>query len=88
LAITLRFVTFALRLSSLSDSTTRFLELVPVGGSDFGESPSPISLAGVVGIDGLLKREVLAVEGEPDCEGERNRMLLRGGMGIAKATAR
>jgi hypothetical protein len=39
-----------------------------------------ISLAGVVGIDGLLKRELPAVDGDSDCEGERNLVLLRGGI--------
>ena len=46
-----------------------------------------ISLAGVVGIDGLLKSEASAVEGVSDCEGERNRVLLRGGMGAVKGLA-
>ena len=46
-----------------------------------------ISLAGVVGIDGLLKRELPAVEGDSDWEGERNLALLRGGMGAVKGKA-
>lgn len=74
-------------LSSLSDSTARFLELVAAEGSDFGGSTS-ISLAGVVGIDGLLKGEQSAVEGDSDCEGSRDLMLLRGGMGAMKDTTR
>ena len=79
----LRFVGLYFRLSSLSNSIVRFLELESSG---FGESTS-ISLAGVVGTDGLLKREVSAVEGDADCEGERNLVLLRGGMGALKGAA-
>jgi hypothetical protein len=56
LAVALRFVGLAFRLSSLSDSIARLLELFAVETNGFGESTS-ISLAGVVGIDGLLKRE-------------------------------
>ena len=83
----LRFVGFASKLSSLSDPTARLLELVAVERSGLGESTS-ISLAGVVGIDGLLKREASAVEGDSDCEGEQNLALLRGGMGGVKDTPR
>jgi len=83
--VALRFVGLASRLSSLSDPTARLLELVAVERSGLGESTS-ISLAGVVGIDGLLKRE--AVEGDSDCEGEQNLALLRGGMGGVKGTPR
>lgn len=46
------------------------------------------SLAGVVGIEGLLKRELLAVEGDSDWEGERNLVLLRGGMGAKQGDGR
>lgn len=84
LAVAMRFVGLRFRLSSLSDSIARFLELVAAESSGFGESTS-ISLAGVVGIDCLLKREV---EGDSDCEGEQNLALLRGGMGVVKGTAR
>lgn len=87
LAIALRFVDLMLELSSLSDSTARFLEPAAIGGSDIGELSVPISLAGVVGIDGLLKRELPVVEGDSDWEGERNLALLRGGMDAVKATA-
>lgn len=87
LVMALRFVGLAFMLSSLSDSTIRFLELVVAEGSGFGESTS-ISLAGVVGIDGLLKIEPSAVEGVSDCEEKRDLMLLRGGMGALKDTAR
>lgn len=82
----LRFGGLVFRLSSLSDSTARFLELVAAESSGFEESTS-ISLAGVVGTDGLLKREASAVESDSDCEGERNLALLRGGMGVVKGTA-
>jgi hypothetical protein len=64
------------------------LELAAAESSDFGGSSTSISLDGEVGMDGLLKREALVVEGDSDCGGERNRMLLRGGMTIRKATAR
>ena len=80
----LRLTGFVCRLSSLSDSTARFLELVAAEGSDFGESSTSISLVGVVGIDGLLKRETSAVEGVSDCGGEQRLALLRGGMGAGK----
>jgi len=88
LAIALRFVGLVLKLSSLSDSTARFLELLAAENSGFGEPPASISLAGVVGIDGLLKREASAVEGDSDCEGERNLALLREAMGAVKGTGR
>jgi hypothetical protein len=87
LAVALRFVGLAFRLSSLSDSIARLLELFAVETNGFGESTS-ISLAGVVDIDGLLKREASAVEGDSDCEGEQNLALLRGGMGAVKGTSR
>lgn len=76
------------RLSSLSDPTVRFLELAATEGNDSGESSTSIPLTGVVGTDGLLKREVLVVEGVSDCGGERNPALLRGGMDTRKAAAR
>ena len=83
LVVALRLAGLVCRPLSLSDSTARFLELVVAVGSDFGESSTSISLVGVVGIDGLLKRETSAVEGVSDC-GERNLALLRGGMSVAK----
>ena len=83
LVMALRFVGLDFRLSSPSDSIACLLELVAVESSGFGGSTS-ISLAGVVGIDGLLKREASAVEGDSDCEGEQNLALLRGGMGAVK----
>lgn len=82
--MTLRLTGLVCRLLSLSDSTARFLELVAAEGNGFGESSTSISLVGVVGIDGLLKREASAVEGVSDCGGERNLALLRGGMSAAK----
>ena len=87
LAMALRLAGLVCWLSSLSDSTARFFELVVAEGTDFGESSMSISLVGVVGIDGLLKREASAVEGVSDWEGERNLPLLRGGM-RTKATRR
>ena len=84
MAVALRFTGLVCRLSSLSDSAARFLELVATEGGGFGEPSTSISLVGVVGIDGLLKRETSAVEGVSDCEGERNLALLRGGMGAVK----
>lgn len=39
-------------------------------------------------MDGLLKMEAPVVEGDSDGGGERNLMLLRGGMFTMKATAR
>lgn len=83
----LRFVGLAFRLLSLSESIARFLELVATESSGFGESTS-ISLAGVVGIDGLLKGEASAVEGDSDCKGERNLLLLRGAIIGCKETGR
>ena len=80
LAMALRLADLVCRLSSLSNSAGRFLKLVAAEGSDFGESSTCISLVGVVGIEGLLKREAPAVEGVADCEGERNLALLRGSM--------
>ena len=67
---------------------TRFLELVGAEGSNFGESSTSISLAGVVGIDGLLRMEALAVEGDSEWEKDRNLALLRGGMSVARTVAR
>jgi hypothetical protein len=87
-AIALRFVDFIFKPSSLSNWTARFLELGAIKDRAFGESSMSISLAGVVGIDGLLKRELPAVEGDSDCEGERNLALLGGGMDAVKTTAR
>lgn len=87
LVMALRFVGLASMLPSLSDSATRFLELFVVEGSGFGESTS-ISLAGVVGIDGLLKMEPSVVEGVSDFEENRDLVLLRGGMGAMKDAAR
>lgn len=87
LEVALRFAGLALILSSLSDSIARLLELVAVESSGFGGSTS-ISLAGVVGIDGLLKTEASAVEGDSDCEEEQNLALLRGGMDVVKGTSR
>ena len=80
----LRFAGLVCRLSSLSDSATRFLAIVAADGNGFGESSTSISLVGVVGIDGLLKMETSAVEGVSDCGGEQNLALLRGGMGAVK----
>lgn len=84
LAVALRLTNLVCRLSSLSDSMARFLECVAAEASGFGEPCTSISLVGVVGIDGLLKREASAVEGVSDCEGERNLALLRGGISVVK----
>lgn len=88
MVVALRFVGLVPKLSSLSDSIARFLELLAVENSGFAESSTSISLAGVVGIDGLLKREASGVESDSDCEGERNFALLRAAMGAAKGTGR
>lgn len=88
LAIVLRFADLMFGPSSPSNSKARFLELVAIEDHDFGESSMSISLTGVVGIEGLLKRELPAVEGDSDCGGERNLALLRGGMDTVKGTAR
>ena len=80
----LRLTGLICRLLSLSDSTARFLELNATEGGGFGESSTSISLVGVVGNEGLVKRETSVVDGVSDCEGERNLALLRGGMGAVK----
>lgn len=66
LAVFLRFVDLMFEPSLLSDSTVRFFELAAIESSGFRESSMSTSLAGVVGIDGLLKRELPAVEGDSD----------------------
>ena len=84
MAVALRLTGLVCRLPSLSDSTARFLEFIVTEGGGFGESSTSISLVGVVGIDGLLKRETSVVEGVSDCGGERNLALLRGAMDAVK----